>query len=195
MIPNRTLRRYSLWFCVLASFVNAVPAAAQFFPLTRAPFADEIMGSGLESRQQTRASPSVRPRPPRPGRDAEDATLKPSLLIVEDNERLGALLKQGLTAAGFTVSVLGTVGEAIRALKEETHDIVMLDRGLPDGDGLAVLTEMRSSGDFTPVLVSTARSSITDRITTLQLGADDYLAKPFALDELIARLRPLLRKA
>jgi DNA-binding response OmpR family regulator len=116
------------------------------------------------------------------------------LLLVEDNERFAALLKQGLTAAGFMVDVLPTGEDAAAALRTTRCDVVVLDRGLPDGDGLDVLTEMRQRGDATPVLILTAHGSLRDRVTGLQSGADDYLVKPFALEELVARLQALLRR-
>jgi DNA-binding response OmpR family regulator len=116
------------------------------------------------------------------------------LLLVEDNERFAALLKQGLAAAGFTVDVLPTAEDASTALLTGRCDIVVLDLGLPDNDGLSVLAEMRRRGDATPVLILTARGSLKDRVTGLQSGADDYLVKPFALEELIARLQALLRR-
>jgi DNA-binding response OmpR family regulator len=116
------------------------------------------------------------------------------LLLVEDNERFAALLKHGLAAAGFTVDVLGTAAEATAALRGSRCDVVILDLGLPDADGLDVLSEMRERGDATPVLILTARGSLKDRVTGLQRGADDYLVKPFALEELIARLQALLRR-
>jgi two-component system response regulator TctD len=116
------------------------------------------------------------------------------LLLVEDNERFAVLLKQGLAAAGFMVDVLPTREDASAALRGSHCDVVVLDRGLPDGDGLDVLTEMRERGDATPVLILTARGSLRDRVTGLQSGADDYLVKPFALEELVARLQALLRR-
>ncbi len=116
------------------------------------------------------------------------------LLLVEDNERFATLLKQGLAAAGFTVDVLTTVADATASLETTRCDIMILDLGLPDGDGLDVLTEMRRRGDATPVLILTARGSLKDRVTGLKSGADDYLVKPFALEELEARLQALLRR-
>lgn len=116
------------------------------------------------------------------------------LLLVEDNERFAALLKQGLSTSGFSVDMLPTVKEAAAALDAGRWDIVVLDRGLPDGDGLEVLTDMRGRGDATPVLILTAHGSLKDRVTGLQSGADDYLVKPFALEELVARLQALLRR-
>jgi DNA-binding response OmpR family regulator len=116
------------------------------------------------------------------------------LLLIEDNERFAALLKRGLTAAGFTVDVMTTAREATAALDTGRWDIVVLDRGLPDGDGIEVLTEMRRRGDTSPVLILTAHGSLKDRVGGLQHGADDYLVKPFALEELVARLQALLRR-
>ena len=116
------------------------------------------------------------------------------LLLIEDNERFATLLRQGLGGAGFTVDVLGTAHEANASLEHGRWDVVVLDRGLPDGDGIAVLTDMRRRGDTTPVLILTAHGSLKDRVSGLQSGADDYLVKPFALEELIARLQALLRR-
>src|SRR5580658_10820136 len=116
------------------------------------------------------------------------------LLLIEDNERFAALLKQGLSAASFTVDVLPTAHEATAALEGGRWDVVVLDRGLPDGDGIEVLGQMRRHGDTTPVLILTARGSLKDRVGGLQNGADDYLVKPFALEELVARLQALLRR-
>lgn len=116
------------------------------------------------------------------------------LLLIEDNERFAALLKQGLAGVGFTVDVLTTAKDASAALENGRWDIAVLDRGLPDADGLDVLTEMRRRSDTTPVLILTAHGSLKDRVTGLQSGADDYLVKPFALEELIARLQALLRR-
>ncbi len=116
------------------------------------------------------------------------------LLLVEDNERFAALLKQGLTSAGFTVDVLATAADAAAALRTSRPDVMILDLGLPDADGLTVLTEMRDRADATPVLILTARGSVKDRVAGLQSGADDYMVKPFALEELVARLHALLRR-
>jgi len=116
------------------------------------------------------------------------------LLLVEDNERFAVLLKRGLAAAGFVVDVLPTAEAAAAALRANRFEIVVLDLGLPDADGLDVLGEMRRDQDATPVLILTARGSLEDRVIGLQSGADDYLVKPFALEELIARLQALLRR-
>lgn len=116
------------------------------------------------------------------------------MLLVEDNERFAALLKQGLTAGGFVVDILPTAADATEALRTNRFEVVVLDLGLPDRDGIEVLTEMRRHRDSTPVLILTARGSLKDRVAGLQSGADDYLVKPFALEELIARLQALLRR-
>ncbi len=110
------------------------------------------------------------------------------LLLIEDNERFAALLKRGLTAAGFVVDVLPTAADATAALNTTRFEIVVLDLGLPDADGLDILSEMRRRKDATPVLILTARGSLKDRVNGLGSGADDYLVKPFALEELVARL-------
>ena len=116
------------------------------------------------------------------------------LLLVEDNERLSGLLTKGLGEAGFEVDVLATASDAREALATTRYAVVVLDLGLPDDDGLDVLREMRRSGNATPVLILTARSGLKDRVGGLQAGADDYLTKPFALEELVARLRALMRR-
>jgi DNA-binding response OmpR family regulator len=116
------------------------------------------------------------------------------LLLIEDNERFAELLRRGLAAAGFVVDVLGTAADATAALQTSRFEIVVLDLGLPDADGIDILGEMRRRRDATPVLILTARGSLKDRVTGLGAGADDYLVKPFALEELIARLRALLRR-
>jgi len=116
------------------------------------------------------------------------------LLLVEDNERFAALLKQGLTAGGFVVDILPTAADASEALRTNRFEVVVLDLGLPDRDGIEVLTEMRRQRDATPVMILTARGSLKDRVAGLQSGADDYLVKPFALEELVARLQALLRR-
>jgi len=116
------------------------------------------------------------------------------LLLVEDNERFAVLLKRGLATAGFVVDVLPTAEDAAAALRASRFDVVVLDLGLPDADGLDVLGAMRRRQDATPVLILTARGSLEDRVVGLQSGADDYLVKPFALEELVARLHALLRR-
>jgi DNA-binding response OmpR family regulator len=116
------------------------------------------------------------------------------LLIVEDNEELAELLRSGLRAAGFEVDLLGSVSEAQAALETTRYAALVLDLGLPDGDGLTILRELRHRKDPIPILVLTARDGVYDRVSGLRSGADDYLVKPFAFDELIARLQALLRR-
>jgi DNA-binding response OmpR family regulator len=116
------------------------------------------------------------------------------LLLVEDNDDLAQLLVQGLERAGFDVDRAGDAVHAGLAVETVRYAAVVLDRGLPEGDGLDVVRRMRARRDSTPVLVLTARGGVEDRVTGLQAGADDYLLKPFAFEELTARLHALLRR-
>lgn len=116
------------------------------------------------------------------------------LLVVEDNVQLGQFLAKGLSASGFAVDSIETATDAREALATSRYAAIILDLGLPDDDGLSVLRELRRRKDSTPVLVLTARSGINDRVVGLRSGADDYLVKPFALEELVARLEALLRR-
>ena len=116
------------------------------------------------------------------------------LLIVEDNEELADLLAKGLKTAGYEADLLSTVEEARAVLATTFYAAMILDLGLPDGDGLELLREIRQRGNPIPVLVLTARGGLQDRVQGLRSGADDYLVKPFALEELIARLEAQLRR-
>jgi two-component system, OmpR family, response regulator len=117
------------------------------------------------------------------------------LLIVEDEPTLGAQLKRTLEGAGYAVD-LATDGEDGHYLgSNESYDAIILDLGLPEVDGLTVLDRWRKDGKTFPVLVLTARDSWSDKVAGLDAGADDYLAKPFQTEELIARLRALIRRA
>jgi two-component system response regulator TctD len=116
------------------------------------------------------------------------------VLVVEDNEELAQLLAQGLKAEGYQADLLTTVAEARSAVTTTRYAALILDLGLPDGDGLSVLREIRQRKDPVPVLVLTARGGLQDRVSGLRSGADDYLVKPFALEELVARLEALLRR-
>ncbi|GAA0582717.1 response regulator [Rhizomicrobium electricum] len=116
------------------------------------------------------------------------------LLIVEDNRDLQSMLQNRLAAAGFTVDLVGTMADADAVLAQNCYDIVVLDLGLPDGNALALLRSLRARNNPTPVLVLTARGSVNDRVEGLTSGADDYLVKPFAFEELHARLLALLRR-
>ena len=116
------------------------------------------------------------------------------LLIVEDETRIGELVKAGLSRAGFAVDVVGLCADARAALAVTCYDAAVVDLGLPDGDGLGLLRELRAEGNQTPVLVLTARDAVEDRVCGLDTGADDYLVKPFAMTELVARTKALLRR-
>jgi len=116
------------------------------------------------------------------------------LLIVEDNEELADLLAKGLRAAGFDIDVLYRLGDAREALASISYEALILDLGLPDGDGLSIIQDLRNRSSFLPVLVLTARGGVQDRVAGLRMGADDYLVKPFAFDELVARVEALLRR-
>lgn len=116
------------------------------------------------------------------------------LLVVEDELTLARHLQRGLEEATWTVDVSGTVDEAWRLLLLNPYDAVVLDLGLPGADGAVLLRRLRERGMDTPVLILTARGSVEDRVAGLNAGADDYLSKPFAFAELVARLRALLRR-
>ena len=116
------------------------------------------------------------------------------LLLTEDNLRLSTLVCRALEKEGFAVDAVGSLGESEAAIETTDYDAVILDLGLPDGNGLDLLRVMRSREDTTPVLILTARDGVEDRVMGLNAGADDYLLKPFANEELIARVRALLRR-
>jgi len=116
------------------------------------------------------------------------------LLLIEDSKALSRLLAEGLVKAHFEVDAVATVSEALAALAVARFSVIVLDLGLPDGDGFSILQFLRSKGDSTPVLVLTARSAVDDRVKGLKRGADDYLGKPFAFEELVARVEALMRR-
>jgi len=117
------------------------------------------------------------------------------ILLVEDDRLLGDGLQAGLTQAGYAVDWLRDGEAAVAALSAESFAAVVLDLGLPKRDGLSVLQWLRGRHDATPVLILTARDQLEDRVRGLDLGADDYVLKPFDLDEVAARLRALVRRA
>jgi len=116
------------------------------------------------------------------------------LLLAEDDPMIGAAVQRGLAQDGFTVDWVQDGRAAEVALADPVHDLLLLDLGLPRREGLEVLLGMRSRGDRRPVLILTARDAVADRVAGLDAGADDYLVKPFDLDELAARIRALLRR-
>jgi DNA-binding response OmpR family regulator len=116
------------------------------------------------------------------------------LLLVEDDSMIGAAAQQGLRGEGHSVDWARDGREANAALRATEYDLVLLDLGLPHGDGLALLREWRARRREMPVVIVTARDSVGDRIAGLDAGADDYLVKPFDLDELSARIRAVMRR-
>jgi len=134
----------------------------------------------------------LQPSPARAGGLAEPAVAR--ALVVEDEPKVAEALRRGLRNEGFEVSLSNTVEGALLQLADEAFDVILLDLMLPDGDGVDLLTTLRSRHVETPVLVLTARDSVEDRIAGLDCGADDYLVKPFAFEELLARVRALLRR-
>jgi DNA-binding response OmpR family regulator len=116
------------------------------------------------------------------------------LLLIEDNPRLGEAIRSGLAREGFAVDWRESLEEGLEARALAAYDLVLLDLGLPDGDGLDFVRRARRARDSTPILILTARGELGDRVTGLDLGADDYLVKPFEVPELAARCRALLRR-
>jgi two-component system OmpR family response regulator len=116
------------------------------------------------------------------------------LLVVEDDVKLAELLKRGLVRDGYAVDHAANVTEATWLAHEQPYDAIVLDVMLPDGNGVDLCAALRAEHQWTPVILLTARQTVPDRIAGLDAGADDYLAKPFALDELLARLRAVIRR-
>jgi DNA-binding response OmpR family regulator len=116
------------------------------------------------------------------------------ILIVEDEAKIAALVKKGLTEQGFTVDVSGNGDEGFKLAFTEPYDAIVLDVMLPGRDGLSIVKELRDRKIMTPVLLLTARGEVSERVEGLNCGADDYLAKPFAMDELAARVQALVRR-
>ena len=116
------------------------------------------------------------------------------ILIVEDEHKTGDYLKQGLSEAGFVADLARDGADGVHAALADDYDLVVLDVMLPGIDGWQVLREIRQAGRHMPVLFLTARDQVEDRVKGLELGADDYLVKPYAFSELLARVRPLLRR-
>src|SRR4030095_3973863 len=116
------------------------------------------------------------------------------VLVVEDEQKVASALREGLEGERYDVVVERTGEDAFFRMTTEAFDLILLDLGLPGRDGLQILTTLRSKGVKTPVLVLTARDTLQDRVAGLDSGADDYLVKPFAFAELLARIRALLRR-
>jgi DNA-binding response OmpR family regulator len=116
------------------------------------------------------------------------------LLVIEDELRIAEILKSGLQKSGFAVDVVGLCTDAREALAVTVYDAVILDLGLPDGDGFELLEKLRAGQYDVPVLVLTARDAVEDRVAGLDAGADDYLIKPFEMVEVVARTKALLRR-
>jgi two-component system, OmpR family, response regulator QseB len=117
------------------------------------------------------------------------------VLLVEDDVMIAQGLQTGLRQGGFAVDLMRDGKNAAAALQTTAFDVVLLDLGLPDRDGIEVLRELRKRGNSTPVIILTARDEIQHRIAGLDAGADDYIVKPFDLDEVMARMRSVLRRA
>jgi two-component system OmpR family response regulator len=116
------------------------------------------------------------------------------ILVVEDELKMAGLLKRGLEEEGYAVDVANNGADGLWAATENTYDAIVLDIMLPDLDGFEVCRQLRGRGQWAPVLMLTARDAIADRVAGLDVGADDYLAKPFSFSELLARIRALLRR-
>ncbi len=117
------------------------------------------------------------------------------LLLVEDDVMVASGIKLGLTGAGYAVDWVGSAERAIVAVKEDAFDAAIIDIGLPRTDGLELTRQLRQGGHTLPVMILTARDALHDRVQGLDMGADDYMVKPFELPELLARLRALLRRS
>lgn len=121
--------------------------------------------------------------------------MKAHILIVDDDPRITDLLRRVLAYEGYTVAVAATGDEALDRTLEHPPDMIVLDIMLPGMDGLEVTRRLRTAGDTVPILLLTARDAVSDRVAGLETGADDYLVKPFAPEELVARVKALLRRS
>ena len=121
--------------------------------------------------------------------------VRTKILIVEDEQKTAAYLRRGLTEKGFTVEVARDGEQGLQAALSSAYDLLILDVMLPQRDGWSIITELRRTGKHTPVLFLSARDALQQRVKGLKLGADDYLVKPFAFSELLARLQSILRRS
>lgn len=115
------------------------------------------------------------------------------ILIVEDEDRIASFIKSGLESHGYQVDVVNDGIEALQWAKYSNPDLILLDIGLPGKSGIEILNELRGTGDNVPVIILTARDSVSDRVSGLELGANDYMSKPFAFEELLVRIRLRLK--
>ncbi|NJM96038.1 MAG: response regulator transcription factor [Phormidesmis sp. RL_2_1] len=115
------------------------------------------------------------------------------ILIAEDELRVATFVEKGLKANGFTTAIVPTGHEAILLALDDTFDLILLDLGLPGKDGLLVIEELRGQGCSTPIIILTARDDVQDKVNGFELGADDYVTKPFRFEELLARVRTRIR--
>lgn len=114
--------------------------------------------------------------------------------LVEDHERLAALIRKAFEGTGIELDAFDCIAHAEAAIEQLSYSALIVDRGLPDGDGLDLVRQLRARGSSTPCLMLTARDALNDRVEGLEAGADDYLVKPFSMEELVARVRALLRR-
>jgi DNA-binding response OmpR family regulator len=114
--------------------------------------------------------------------------------LIEDHERLAGMIRRALLAAGIETDLFRNISEAQYGVSRADYAVLIIDRGLPDGDGLTFLRTLRAAGKMTPCLMLTARDALHDRVDGLESGADDYVTKPFAMSELVARIRTLMRR-
>ena len=116
------------------------------------------------------------------------------IALVEDHQRLATLLTKALRDAGIETDVFGQIAPALLAATQHAYTVLVIDRGLPDGDGLDLVRQLRAAAIRTPCLMLTSRDALHDRVEGLESGADDYLTKPFSMDEFVARVRALMRR-
>ena len=116
------------------------------------------------------------------------------IALLEDHERMAALIVKALAAAGIEADVYSTIAHALAGCSQIAYPVLVLDRSVPDGDGLDLVRQLRARNVLTPCLMLTARDALHDRVAGLEAGADDYLPKPFSMEEMVARVRALLRR-